>query len=154
MAKPSSCTFGDSEQPKPGRRWPKTSAISRRTSFALPSVPVLRSRFPSSKAVRVLQFGALTLLALEAFGFAGGAAGAAPRRTLYVNRSSAACSDGPRSGSQARPFCTISAAADRASAGVTVKVAKGTYRERVKVRASGTARRPIVFTAAHGAKVV
>ncbi len=35
-----------------------------------------------------------------------------------------------------------------------MKVAKGTYRERVKVRASGTERRPIVFTAARGAKVV
>ena len=104
--------------------------------------------------MRVLRFGALTVLALEAFGVVGGAAGAAPPRTFYVNRSNAACSDSTRSGSAARPFCTIGAAAARASAGDTVKVARGTYRERVKVRSSGTASRPIVFAPVRGAKVV
>jgi parallel beta-helix repeat protein len=102
----------------------------------------------------VLRFGALTILAVEALAFVAGAAGAAPRRTLYVNRSAASCSNSSDSGSAARPFCTIGAAAAHASAGVTVRVAKGTYRGRVKLRASGTERRPIVFTAAPGAKVV
>lgn len=114
----------------------------------------LRNRFRSAQAIRVLRFGALTLLALGALGFDGGAAGAAPHRTSYVNRSAASCSDSARSGSAARPFCTIRAAASHATAGVTVRVAKGVYRGRVKVRASGTERRPIVFTAAPGAKVV
>ena len=120
----------------------------------MPAVSELRNRFSSAQALRVLRFGALTLLALEVLAFVGGAAGAAPRRTFYVNRSAASCSDSARSGSAARPFCTISAAAAQATAGVTVRVAKGTYRGRVKVRASGTERRPIVFTAAPGAKVV
>jgi parallel beta-helix repeat protein len=87
-------------------------------------------------------------------GAAGGAAGAPLRSFLYVDGSTARCSDNVRSGSLTQPFCTISAAAAHASAGVTVKVAAGIYRERVVVRASGTARRSIVFTAAPRAKVV
>lgn len=53
-----------------------------------------------------------------------------------------------------RPFCTIGAAAASLSPGATVKVAAGTYRERVVVSASGTAASPIVFTALPGAVVV
>src|SRR5204863_9772880 len=125
-----------------------------RRVFELPTVSQLTSHFRFPQAIRVLRFGALTVLALEAFGVVGGAAGATPPRTFYVNRSSAACSDSTRSGSAARPICTIGPAAARASAGVTVKVARGTYRERVKVRSSGTASRPVVFTPVRGAKVV
>jgi parallel beta-helix repeat protein len=84
----------------------------------------------------------------------GGAAGAALHSVLYVDGSTAWCSDNGRSGSKTRPFCTIGAAAARASAGFTVKVAAGIYRERVAVRASGTEASPIVFTAAPGAVVV
>ena len=36
------------------------------------------------------------------------------------------------------PFCTIGAAAARVSAGVTVKVAAGIYRERVVTRGFGS----------------
>jgi parallel beta-helix repeat protein len=84
----------------------------------------------------------------------GGAAGAASPSVLYVDGSTAQCSDNARSGSKTQPFCTIGAAAARVSAGVTVKVAAGIYRERVVVRASGTAARPIVFTVAPRAVVV
>jgi len=86
--------------------------------------------------------------------FAGGAVGAASRSTRYVDGSTAWCSDNARSGSMTQPFCTIGAAAARVSAGATVKVAAGIYRERVVVPVSGTAGSPIVFTAAPGAVVV
>lgn len=86
----------------------------------------------------------LSLLALVAGTAAR--AGSAARSVLYVNRASAACSDsGP--GDAKRPFCTISAAAARARAGQTVRVAAGTYLEDVTVHASGTAKKPIVFVA-------
>jgi parallel beta-helix repeat protein len=84
----------------------------------------------------------------------GGASGAASRSVLYVDGSNARCSDSAGSGSKDRPFCTIGAAAARLSAGSTVTVAAGIYRERVVVRASGTAARPIVFTVGPGAVVV
>ena len=80
--------------------------------------------------------------------------GAASLSTRYVDGSTVRCSDNSRSGSITHPFCTISAAAARVSAGVTVKVAAGIYRERVVVPVSGTADRPIVFTAAPKAAVV
>jgi parallel beta-helix repeat protein len=95
-------------------------------------------------------------VALAACGlaFAGGAVSAAPRSTFYVDDSTARCSDSTRSGSKAEPFCTIGAAAARASAGVTVKVAAGIYRERVVIRASGTGAKPIVFSPVRGATVL
>ena len=72
--------------------------------------------------------------------------------TLYVDGSSASCSDsGP--GTAAQPFCTISAAVPRAGAGQTVQVAGGTYAEDVKVSSSGNPGAPIAFTAAPGAAV-
>ena len=100
------------------------------------------------------RIGAGAALAACALVFAGGAASAAPRSTFYVDGSSAWCSDSIRSGSKAEPFCTIGAAAARASAGVKVKVAAGIYRERVVVQASGTAANPIVFSPVRGATVV
>jgi parallel beta-helix repeat protein len=93
------------------------------------------------------------VLAVGAFLFLGDPVGATSRSVRYVDGSTARCSDSASSGSVSRPFCTIGAAATRLSAGVTVKVAAGTYRERVVVSASGTARSPIVFTAAPGAVV-
>jgi PKD repeat protein len=72
--------------------------------------------------------------------------------TLYVDGSSASCSDsGP--GTATQPFCTISAAVPHAGAGQTVQVASGTYTEDVKVSSSGSAGAPIAFTAAPGAAV-
>jgi parallel beta-helix repeat protein len=98
--------------------------------------------------------GAGAAFAVCALLLVGGAAGAVSRTVLYVDGSTAWCSDSGRSGSPTQPFCTIGAAAARVSAGVTVKVAAGIYRERVVVRASGTAARPILFTAAPGRVVV
>ena len=72
--------------------------------------------------------------------------------TLYVDGSNASCSDsGP--GTAAQPFCTISAAGPHAGAGQTVQVAAGTYREVVKVSASGSPGAPITYRAAPGAVV-
>jgi parallel beta-helix repeat protein len=102
--------------------------------------------------VRRLAAGAaLVALALAS---ASGAADAASHRTYYVDGSTPRCSNGTRSGSKAEPFCSINAAAQRASAGVTVKVAAGSYREDVLVQASGTEARPIVFSTIRGARVV
>jgi parallel beta-helix repeat protein len=80
-------------------------------------------------------------------------AGETAPRTLYVSHTDRACSDsGP--GSEARPFCTIQAAAVKAQAGETVRVAAGVYRENVVVVTSGTRKRPIVFEAARRGAVV
>jgi parallel beta-helix repeat protein len=77
---------------------------------------------------------------------------AAAATTLYVDRGSATCSN-TGSGTQAAPFCTISAAALKAVAGTTVQVSPGTYTEMVTVKNSGTASAPVVFTAPGGATV-
>jgi parallel beta-helix repeat protein len=64
----------------------------------------------------------------------------------------AGCSNsGP--GTQAQPFCTISAAAGIAVAGQTVIVSSGTYRENVTPANSGSPGLPITFQAAPGATV-
>ncbi|MGY4768804.1 right-handed parallel beta-helix repeat-containing protein [Kribbella sp. CWNU-51] len=64
----------------------------------------------------------------------------------YVNNTAANCSD-TGAGTQAVPFCTISAGTKKAIvAGDTVHVAPGTYREQVTVNASGTATDPITVT--------
>src|SRR5436189_5155533 len=106
------------------------------------------------RALSVHRFAVGAALAACSLAFAGGAASAAPRSTFYVDGSTARCSDSTRSGSKAEPFCTIGAAAARASAGVTVKVAAGIYRERVVVKASGTGAKPIVFSPVRGATVL
>ncbi|WP_354644546.1 PKD domain-containing protein [Kitasatospora camelliae] len=69
-----------------------------------------------------------------------------PGGTLYVNRTSAACADAG-GGSEARPFCTISAAAAVVLPGQTVEVAagSGTYQETVRITRSGTPEQPITF---------
>ena len=81
-----------------------------------------------------------------------GSPSAATSPVLYVDRGNPACSD-TGSGTVDQPFCTISAAASRVTAGVTVEVASGTYAEDVSVPASGTSSAPIVFRAASGANV-
>jgi parallel beta-helix repeat protein len=89
--------------------------------------------------------------ALTAAATAATAGTAAAASTLYVNRGSLVCSDnGP--GTQAQPFCTIGAAASKATAGTTVLVYSGTYSEQVTPR-SGAAGSPITFAAAPGATV-
>jgi parallel beta-helix repeat protein len=91
--------------------------------------------------------GAAAVALLLGAGPAGAATG-----TLYVDRGSSACAN-TGSGTLDQPFCTISAAAARVTAGQTVEVAAGTYPEAVTVGASGTSSAPITFTAAPGATV-
>jgi parallel beta-helix repeat protein len=120
-------------------------------------LPLVLIRKPPSREPRVLgvrRFAAGAALAACVLASAGGAASAAPHSTFYVDGSTAWCSDSTRSGSRHEPFCTIGAAAVRASAGVTVKIAAGIYRERVVVEASGTGAKPIVFSPVRGATVV
>jgi parallel beta-helix repeat protein len=109
-----------------------------------------RPNGPRQKSVRVLlPLACLGLL----LGVSVAQAGAGRPSVLHVNRADAACSDSG-SGQAAHPFCTIRAAAARARAGQTVRVAAGVYREDVTVLSSGTRRRPIVFTAARRGTVV
>jgi parallel beta-helix repeat protein len=77
-----------------------------------------------------------------------------PANVLYVDRANPSCTNnGAKAGTSATPFCTISAAASKATAGVTVLVSAGTYGESVTVGGSGTSAAPITFTAAGGATV-
>ncbi|MFC4149088.1 right-handed parallel beta-helix repeat-containing protein [Micromonospora mangrovi] len=69
---------------------------------------------------------------------------AADPAVLYVRQFSAACANtGP--GTLAQPFCAIGPAAAAVTAGQTVDVGPGTYRERVTIASSGTPDQPIVF---------
>ncbi|MDH6111614.1 hypothetical protein P3T36_001931 [Kitasatospora sp. MAP12-15] len=66
--------------------------------------------------------------------------------TLYVNNASpSGCSDAG-TGTQAKPFCTVQAAANAAQPGQTVQIARNTtYLEQVTVTHSGTPGHPITF---------
>ncbi|MEU2626080.1 right-handed parallel beta-helix repeat-containing protein, partial [Kitasatospora sp. NPDC007106] len=73
----------------------------------------------------------------------GGAA--AEGATLYVNNAQGAhCSDAG-SGTQAVPFCQVSAAAAVVEPGQTVEIAPGDYNGNVVLTRSGTAEAPITF---------
>jgi parallel beta-helix repeat protein len=75
--------------------------------------------------------------------------------TWYVDGTSPSCTDAATGGTQATPFCTITAGAKKAvNPGDSVIVAPGTYREQVTVAGSGTATTPITFTAAGPGVVV
>jgi len=71
---------------------------------------------------------------------------AATGTTLYVNGTSAACTDSG-AGSQTAPFCTIQAAATAATAGDTVLITGSVYGaiKNLTIAHSGTAAAPIVF---------
>ena len=82
---------------------------------------------------------------------------AAPARSagvFYVDNSGGSCSDaGP--GTEAAPYCTISAAVlAHHGAGTTIYVKPGTYREQVNVPLSGTAGSPFVIQALGGPVIV
>ena len=79
-------------------------------------------------------------------GFSGMAEADAASSTLYVDGSSATCSDSG-AGTSDTPFCTIQAGADAAVAGDTVDIAAGTYTGAVDISSVGTAAAPIVFKA-------
>src|SRR5207247_8117620 len=70
--------------------------------------------------------------------------------TFYVDGSSPSCSaTGP--GTEAQPYCTISAAVTaRGGPGTTILVKPGTYREDVGIRTSGAAGSPLVVAALGG----
>lgn len=69
-----------------------------------------------------------------------------------AQRNPRANDEGP--GSAQRPWRTIASAAEKARAGDVVLIHNGVYRERVLVKASGTAEAPIRFEAAPGEHVV
>ena len=71
---------------------------------------------------------------------------------LYVDGNDPNCTNGG-TGRATAPFCTISAGAQSATAGTTVQVAAGTYREQVTVVTSGTSTNPVTFTSAPNASV-
>jgi len=74
--------------------------------------------------------------------------------TFYVDNSSASCSNGGP-GTEAQPYCTISAAvAAHQGPGTTILVKPGTYREQVTITASGTAGSPFVLQALGGPVIV
>ena len=89
-------------------------------------------------------------VAAIALGLPTGAA--AQGATLHVDQAAANCSN-TGSGTAAQPFCSISAAAAKTTAGATVLVASGIYTEQVSVR-SGTANGRVTFRAAPGATPV
>ncbi|MFG2339890.1 PKD domain-containing protein [Streptomyces yangpuensis] len=94
-----------------------------------------------TRATVLLTAGLLTLLGTPA------ATAAETPSTLYVNsREGANCSDSGN-GSQAVPYCTISAAAKAAGPGQTVKIGMGVYPEALNLDRSGTPGKPIVFDA-------
>ncbi|MCH5677048.1 right-handed parallel beta-helix repeat-containing protein [Streptomyces gilvus] len=64
---------------------------------------------------------------------------------LYVAKTSTCSDTAADSGSQGRPFCTISAAAGVVEPGQTVLVEAGDYPESVTITRSGTADAPITF---------
>ncbi|MFE9206103.1 PKD domain-containing protein [Micromonospora sp. NPDC007230] len=91
-----------------------------------------------------------TMAGLAAIAVTGGSllsatpAQAADPAVLYVRQLSTACSDtGP--GTLEQPFCSIAPAAAMVSAGQTVDVGNGIYREHITITRSGTPDQPIVF---------
>jgi parallel beta-helix repeat protein len=82
-----------------------------------------------------------------------GAPSAATGRILYVDQHNHGCSNSG-SGTAPRPFCSIGAAAAKVGPGQTVRVAAGSYAEKVRVSRSGTSTAPVVFRAAPLAKVI
>ena len=98
--------------------------------------------------MRKRRFAVLVVFAVGgAFGLVPATAQASSAPTTYYvdNSNLSACSDAG-SGTPARPFCTVQAAADAAVVpGDVVQVAPGLYPEQVDITASGSARAPITF---------
>jgi parallel beta-helix repeat protein len=91
----------------------------------------------------VLLVGSIVLRATEAY---------ARVSTLQVDKNDSGCSDNG-SGTATRPFCSIGAAATQVTAGQTVRVSRGRYREQLWLASSGTATAPIKFIAERGETV-
>src|SRR5262245_13390674 len=131
---------------------PPVAVIAAATAETPVAWPLPRPRRSVTLAVehadaeraRAARSGAGPLAALLLVGLLAGRASAG---TYYVDASSAQCSNaGP--GTLAQPYCTISAAiAARGTAGNTILVQPGTYRETVTFPASGTSLAPVVLKA-------
>ncbi|MEU9159216.1 PKD domain-containing protein [Streptomyces sp. NPDC048424] len=95
-----------------------------------------------TRATVLLTAGLVTLLGVPS------AVAAETPTSLYVNNyAGSSCSDGGP-GSQAVPFCTISAAAKAAAPGQTVRIKTGkTYDEAVTINSSGAPGKPVAFVA-------
>ncbi len=71
--------------------------------------------------------------------------------TYYVGKSG--CSNsGP--GSKGQPWCSVNTGVNKLNAGDTLYVGAGTYKEKVKIKRSGSSGKPITLAAAPGAKPV
>jgi hypothetical protein len=95
---------------------------------------------------RFADLAAAALVLAATFVVTGSAHAAAPT-TLYVdNRPAANCSDAG-TGTQAQPYCTISAAVGAVTPGETVSVLAANYPEHVTIAKSGTPSQPITLDA-------
>lgn len=88
---------------------------------------------------------ALLGLALPVASSAPATADTPASNVLYVAKTSTCSDTAADSGSEGRPFCTISAAAGVVEPGQTVLVEAGDYPESVTITRSGTADAPITF---------
>lgn len=120
-------------------------------NFWLSALDGERRRGPRRRVTRGLVVFVAGLSAALLVGSARSAE-AESKSVLHVDGSSTACND-KGTGTASQPFCTIVRAAQRVRPGQTVVVAAGTYSGSVGVPVSGTAKAPIVFTAAPGATV-
>ena len=115
------------------------SSVLRGRVGARPCVPL-----SSRVRARWAAFGVLLFLA---------PAGASAQ-IYYVDQSNPACSP-VAAGTEAQPYCSITAALTaRGAAGVTIRVKPGTYREQVTVNVSGIAGSPLVIEAVGSGVIV
>ena len=106
----------------------------------------MRSAPPAARAGRDGAGGPLRAFA-SSIGLLVCLAGSATAATYYVDNQSGACNNAG-AGTEAQPYCTISAAvAAHNGADVTIIVKPGIYREQVTIPASGTAGHPFVIQA-------
>ncbi|MEV4615740.1 PKD domain-containing protein [Kitasatospora sp. NPDC049258] len=96
------------------------------------------------RSARTAAVAALVLSVTGILPVAGSAQ--AEAENLYVDGKNPRCSDAG-AGSQAVPYCTVSAAARAVRPGQTVRIAPGEYPEQVELTVSGTPAAPITFTA-------
>ncbi|GAA0680468.1 hypothetical protein GCM10010193_37640 [Kitasatospora atroaurantiaca] len=97
------------------------------------------------RTARIAGLAALVLSVTGGLPLAGAAQ--ADTENLFVNNDPAAhCADSAAAaGSEAVPFCTVSAAANVVRPGQTVHIATGVYREDVHLTRSGTPGAPVTF---------
>ena len=105
---------------------------------------------PSAAGARPRHPGRRSLAATLGVALIAASATAARAATYVVDRSSPACSN-HGAGTEAQPYCTLSAAIGaRGGPGVTIRVEPGVYPEQVSVNLSGESGRPLVLQAASG----